>query len=279
MNGGSVSSQNEPRNDDAYLALAEDEAAQQFLEKIDGQITGQFTPQEKGTVLQLGCSTDVLTTGLLERSTGAARIVVVDPRLPILDSVRFKTARKHQGKVFFSSKFDWGRLPFDDEVFVAVVSNLFWSDAPDRERFLVDIYRVMHHAGTLLLSTYMQGSFREILDLYGETLTKFDLLHVVPSLHAAEAAQLTEQGAVTMLEDHGFSMCRARTMEIPLEFAGSKALLGSPLVRALWLPALLAIGGEDAERILWHLREAVDRYFATRPMPFTVKVGILSAIK
>lgn len=268
-----------PRDDEVFIALAEDEAAQLFLESVDERIVERFTPQEKGTVLQLGCSTEKLTAGIIDKSMGSTRLVVVDPRLPLLDAVRFKTSRAYPGKVFFNSKFEWKRLPFDDEVFVSVVSPLFWTDAPDRESLLVDVYRVLHHAGAVLLSTYMKDSFREFYDLYAETLAKFDMLHVVPALQAEQASLLDEAEATALLEDHGFSMCRVLTFELPMEFSGSKDLLSSPLVNALWISRWNAIGGEEAERILWHLREAIDRYFAARPMRLTIRIGLLSGLK
>jgi ubiquinone/menaquinone biosynthesis C-methylase UbiE len=266
-------------DEDVFVALAEDERAERFLGHADGLLVEMFTPQEKGTILQLGASTPALTTGIIEQTGKQARLVVVDPRLPMLDAVRFKVGDQFSGRVFFNSKLDWGRLPFDDEVFVSVVSNLFWLDTPDREGFLVDIYRVLHHAGALLLTTYMQGSFRQLYDLFAETLLKFDVLHVLQALHADQGRLLDESGAVRMLEEHGFSMCRARTFEIPLSFEGAKDLLDSPLVRALWLPRFEEIGGDDSERILWHLRDAVDRYFAGRSMELTVMVGVLSGLK
>jgi ubiquinone/menaquinone biosynthesis C-methylase UbiE len=265
--------------DEIYSALVEDETAIDFFKQVDALLLKRFVEQEKGTTLQLGCSTPNLTDGLLRKVEGSAKLVVIDPRLPLLDTVRFQVGGRYPGKIFFKSDLRWKRLPFDDEVFNTVLSSLFWDETPNRHKLLGDLYRVMMPGGSLLLTICLEGSFHEFYDLFSETITKFDLLHLAPALLSSQGMHPGEERMLELLEKSGFSLCRANAVDVRLEFAGSKLFVSSPLVQALWMPSWSEIGGEETERILWHMREAMDRYFADRPIHLTVRVGVLSGIK
>ena len=263
------------KDDEVFLALIGDEKASAFLSQIDERILSGFAPLEKGTVLQFGCTTLSLTEGLLDLIGGSGRIVVVDPRLPLLDAVRFRTGRGHQGKVFFKSNLDWKRIPFDDEVFRSVVSALFWDQSPNRLRTLSDLHRVLLPGGDVALATHSQGSFAEFYDLYAETLTKFDLLHLTQSLQAARGAHPGADEARDLLVECGFTRPSFEDVETRLEFRNSKEIFESPLVKALFMPLWTSIGADESEHVLWHVRQAWDRYFSGRPLRLTARTAIL----
>ncbi|MBW2263172.1 MAG: methyltransferase domain-containing protein [Deltaproteobacteria bacterium] len=268
-----------PVNDKIFMALLEDVQAKEFFIELDGLLLKRFVEQERGTTLQLGCATPNLTDGLMRKISGMGKLVVIDPRLPLLDAVRFQMGGKYPGRVFFKSDLKWRRLPFDDEVFNTVISNLFWDETDDRDALLLELYRVLQPGGSLLLTLYLEDSFHEFYDLFSETITKFDLLHLAPAVQASESSHPPEEQLLKALEDSGFSLCRATGVDTSVRFAGSKEFVTSALYQTLWLPAWSEIGGEETERILWHMREAMDRYFADRSLGMTVRVGVLSGIK
>jgi ubiquinone/menaquinone biosynthesis C-methylase UbiE len=270
----------DPTNRDGHLlALLEDEAGVAYIRKLDEMLLKRFVQQEKGTTLQLGCPTHDLTDGLLKKIAGTAKLVVIDSRLPLLDSVRFHMGGRHPGKLFFKSDLEWERLPFDDEVFNTAISNLYWDEAPSREGFLADMHRVLLPGGSILLTVFLEDSFHEFYDLFGETITKFDLLHLSPALQQAQSCHPGEEKMLAMLESTGYSLCRATAVETPIRFSGSKEFASSPLVNALWLERWSQIAGEETDRVMWHLREAMDRYFSDRSFTLSTRIGVLSGIK
>ncbi len=268
-----------PVSDDVFMALLEDQQARDFFIELDGLLLKRFVEQERGTTLQLGCATPNLTDGLLRKISGMGKLVMIDSRLPLLDAVRFQMGGRYPGRVFFKSDLQWKRLPFDDEVFNTVISSLFWDETGDREALLQELYRVLQPGGSLLLTLYLEDSFHQFYDLFLETITKFDLLHLAPAVQAVQSRHPPEEQMLRALETSGFSLCRANAVDTSVTFAGSKEFVNSALSRALWLPAWSEIGGEETERILWHMREAMDRYFAGRPLEMSVRVGVLSGIK
>jgi ubiquinone/menaquinone biosynthesis C-methylase UbiE len=276
---GSMDDGAPPVSDETFMALLEDAQARDYFVELDGLLLKRFVEQERGTTLQLGCATPNLTDGLLRKISGMGKLVVIDSRLPLLDAVRFQMGGKYPGRVFFKSDLDWRRLPFDDEVFNTVISNLFWDETGDRKALLNELHRVLQPGGSLLLTLYLEDSFHEFYDLYSETITKFDLLHLTPAVQASQSRHPPEEQMLTALEDSGFSLCRANGVDTSVRFDGSKAFVNSALYQALWLPAWSEIGSEETERILWHVREAMDRYFADRPFDVSVRVGVLSGIK
>jgi ubiquinone/menaquinone biosynthesis C-methylase UbiE len=266
-------------SDEVFLSLLEDQKAKEFFSELDTLLLKRFVEQERGTTLQLGCATPNLTDGLMKKISGVGKLVVIDSRLPLLDAVRFQMSGMYPGRVFFKSDLEWQRLPFDDEVFNTVISNLFWDETGDRAALLGELHRVLQPGGSLLLTLYLEDSFHEFYDLFSETITKFDLLHLAPAVQASQSRHPAEEEMLRALEESGFSLCRANGVDTSVTFDGSKELVNSALYRAIWLPGWNEIGGEETERILWHVREAMDRYFADRPLSMSVRVGVLSGIK
>ena len=216
-------------SDEALLGLLEDQQAKDFFAELDALLLKRFVEQERGTTLQLGCATPNLTSGLLQKISGMGKLVVIDSRVPLLDAVRFQVGGQHPGKVFFKSDLEWKRLPFDDEVFNTVISNLFWDETGNRERTLLELHRVLQPGGSLLLNIYLEDSFHEFYDLFTETITKFDLLHLSAAVQARQASHPPEEEMLRTLEDSGFSLCRANGVDTAVTFAGTKELVNSAI--------------------------------------------------
>jgi len=265
--------------DENLLALVEDQASKDFFRALDELLLRRFVEQERGTALQLGCYTTDLTDGLMAKIKGTGKLVVVDPRVPLLDAVRFHMGSRHPGRLFFKSDHTWEKLPFDGDVFNAVISNLFWDSGPSREGLLSELYRVLLPGASLLLTVFLEDSFHEFYDLYSETTAKFDLLHLGSAIQAVQGSHPGEEKMLSLLETSGFSLCRATAVDRVIEYKSSKEFVGSPLVKALWLPVWSTIGGDETDRIFWHIREAMDRYFGDRPFRLTTRIGVLSGIK
>jgi SAM-dependent methyltransferase len=93
-------------------------------------------------VLDVGCGTGMLTRALAER-VGAANVAAVDPSEPFVEAAaaRVPDADVRVGRA--------EALPFDDQSFDAVLSQLVLNFVPDAAQAMAEMRRVTRHAGTV----------------------------------------------------------------------------------------------------------------------------------
>lgn len=274
-----MNTQKKKPEDSLVIKMIEDPASTDLLHFFEFLILEKFVSLEKSMTLQLGCGTKYFNEQLLDRMGAWSRLVIIEPSNYLLDSVRLDLGSKAGGRVFFKSDLDWNRLPFDDDVFQAAVSVLFWDKSPNRFRMLSEMCRVLAPSGMALLTVYLRDSMHEFFDIYSEVLTQFDLAQLVQPLKEVRTTFLTRNDYEMLAEECGFSMTKVSHHATTVHFASSKDLFASPLIRATWLPVWDKIGGKESERVYWHIRQSMDRYYSGRKIPVTINAGLIVAIK
>jgi len=274
-----MSTQKKKTEDSLVIKMFEDPASTDLLHFFEYLILEKFVSLEKSMTLQLGCCTKYFNDQLLGRMGEWSRLVIIEPSNYLLDSARLDLDSKAKGKIFFKSDLDWNRLPFDDDVFQAVVSVLFWDKSPNRFRILSEMCRVLAPSGMALLTAYLRDSMHEFFDIYSEVLTQFDLAQLVQPLQKVRTMFLARSDYEVLAEESGFSTPKVSEHTYTIHFASTRELFASPLIRSTWLPIWEKIGGKESERIFWHIRQSLDRYYSGRKIPMTINGGLIIAIK
>lgn len=265
--------------DSLLIQSIEDAIGSQMLESFENQVLEKFVSLEKSMTLQLGCSTKKFSEGLLEKLGPWSRLIVIEPSKPLLESTRLHIGPKATDKAFFKSDMNWAKLPFDDGVFQAVVSVLFWDRSPNRFRMFEEMSRVLALSGMALLIAYLKDSARELFDFYSEVITQFDMQHLVQPLQTVRNMFLSRSDYQVLAEECGFTVSKIHEVPYKMEFESSKELFASPLVRSHWLPVFEKIAGQESDRVFWHIRQTMDRYYSGRRVPLTMVGGLIVAIK
>ncbi|MCK9619309.1 MAG: malonyl-ACP O-methyltransferase BioC [Methylobacter sp.] len=115
-----------------------------------------------GTLLELGCGTGFLTSGLLK---SGRPIVALDIALPMLQVTRTKLAGTPH--VFYVCA-DAEQLPLNGQIADSVFSNLALQWCTNLEAVFTDIKRVLKPGGRLVFSTFGPQTLQELKSAWAE---------------------------------------------------------------------------------------------------------------
>jgi len=261
-----------------WLAAAYDtDVHEQWLKPFSDLVAKRFEPPGRGMVLEVACATGRSTERLLEALGGKTRLVAQEGRSFLLDLARARLADHVGSRLFFNSD-PLPRLRYDEKVFSAVVSNYGWWDRQDRDELLGEMIRVLDDEGLVVLTAPLAGTFGELVDLAREVAVKLDLVSKLePRVEALERMFLTPEDWEEMVRGVGFERIRVDCTEIERRFASSRELFAATLTQAVWDGLWRRALGDEAERVLWHVRQMIDAYWADTPFPLTVAAGCLTA--
>jgi arsenite methyltransferase len=176
--------------------------------------------------LDAGCGTGFPLIELAERLGPAAVVDGIDPWSGALDRAKEKIAargtlnvRLHEGSA--------SAMPFDDEKFDLIVSNLGLNNFGDRAAAARECRRVIRDGGVLALTTNVQGHMRELYEAMEPLLDAEERQRL--AAHVGHRA--TVEGVRTLLQDAGFLVTRVVEQEQVMRFAGGTALFNHYFIR------------------------------------------------
>lgn len=261
-----------------WLAAAYDtDVHEQWLKPFSDLVAKRFEPPGRGMVLEVACATGRGTQRLLETLGDKTRLVAQEGRGFLLDLARARLADHVGSRLFFNSD-PLPRLRYDEKVFSAVVSNYGWWDREDRDELLREMIRVLDDDGLLVLTAPLAGTFAELVDLAREVAVKLDVVSKLePRIEALERLFVTPEEWEEMVGAVGFDRIRVDCAEVEQRFASSRELFAATLTQAIWEKLWVRALGDEAERVLWHVRQMIDAYWADTPFPLTIAAGCLTA--
>jgi len=232
-----------------------------------------------GQVLDVSCGTGFPTVEILRRMTEGSRLIAIDESSAMLDVVRRKVAKLGplgDKAVFLRTESAVPKLSFADDVYDLVVCNLGVGDMPSIEVALGDFARVAKPGGEVRCTLPLAGTFEEFHDLYREVLVKHDKHDALDRLDDHLARYPTFEHAERCLAAANLAG-GLEVEEFSLLFRSSREFFFAPVIEYGPLAAWKAIagGGQDMQDVFWHIKEAIDAYFAGGPFHVTVKAGCL----
>jgi len=229
---------------------------------------------ERSTILDMGCSTGTLTLELLQRAASSSRIIAIDASGPAMDLARQRAGDLAGKRVFFKTERDL-KLSFAPEVFDRVFANLVLGELPDPSQTLREIRRVIKRGGRFGASFVARGSLLEIVDLLREVVLKFEVEGATRRVDEYVEALPDERRAIAIAEDAGFKDVAFHRAPFTLSFRNARAFFADAIVEMLLAEDLHRIAGEgtSGDRVLFHLREAIDTYFAGSDFTVSVVAG------
>jgi ubiquinone/menaquinone biosynthesis C-methylase UbiE len=234
----------------------------------------------RSTTLDMGCSSGTLTLELLQRTDASSRIIAIDASGPAMDLARQRAGDLAGKRVFFKTERDL-KLTFAPEVFDRVFANLVLLDLPEPAHTLRELRRVLKRGGRFGATFPARGSFQEIVDLMREVVLKFDVEGATRRLDEYVESMPDERRALALAEDAGFKDVTYKRAAFTLTFRGARAFFADAIVEMLLAEDLQRIAGEGnaGDRVIFHLREAIDTYFAGSDFTVSVVAGAVFATR
>jgi ubiquinone/menaquinone biosynthesis C-methylase UbiE len=259
--------------------IYDDEIAPVWGTRFGKMLLRNLSVPHKGQVLDVSCGTGYPTIEILRRMSDGSRLIAIDASSAMLDVARRKVADLGPlGKkgVFFRTESAVPKLSFADEVYDLVVCNLGLGEMPSLEVALGDFARVTKTGGEVRCTLPLAGSFQEFHDLYREVLIKHDRHDALERLERHIARYPTVDQVERCMKaanlDGGLEY-----EEFSLLFKSSREFFFAPVIEYGPLAEWKEIAGEGQEMqdVFWHIKEAIDAYWGTRPFQATVKAGCL----
>ena len=235
----------------------------------------------KAMVLDVGCGTGYPALEILRRMDAEGRIIAIDASSPMLDEARVKAGRLSGKRIFFRSEAATPKLSFADDVYDLVVCNAGLDEIEDPEGAIRDFVRVTKPGGRVAVTMPLAGTFDEFYDLFREVLHKLDRGDALDRLEEYLASKPPLEQLEAWLEDAGLVDLKTEYDSFSLLFKSSREFFFAPLIEYGPLSDWKAIAGkgQQMQDVFWHLKAAIDTYFAGRPFAVTVEAGCVRGRK
>jgi ubiquinone/menaquinone biosynthesis C-methylase UbiE len=228
--------------------------------------------------LDVGCGTGFPLIELAERLGSATRVHGLDPWTAALTRAAEKIASRNTRNVTLHEA-SASAMPFADETFDLVVSNLGVNNFDDREGSIRECRRVAKAGATVGLTTNLQGHMQEFYTIFEEVLHSSGDTEGRNSLQEHVRHRATIASVRELLENAGFSVVRVVEETGHLRFASGTALLNHHFIKLGFLDAWKkVVPGREPEifrRLQHRLNEVASRADALR---LTVPMAYIEAV-
>lgn len=226
---------------------------------LAGQLLLRHLPLNSAVdVLDVGCGTGFPTLELAQRLGPSARVTGIDPWAAALARARRKAKVWGVDNVTFIDG-DATAMPFPDNSFDLMVSNLGLNNFADPAAALAECRRVARPGARIALATNLQGTMAEFYAFFRSVIDASAL----DALDAHIAHRATISGAFALMQRAGFQPVYSVQETMAMRFANGTALLRHSFIRLGFLPAWRDIVAEEARaEVFERLRAALDAHAA-----------------
>ncbi|RMG87423.1 MAG: methyltransferase domain-containing protein [Bacteroidetes bacterium] len=197
-------------------------------------------------LLDIGTGTGVPLFELAHRLGESAHLTGIDLQPAFLERAKWK-------KSFFGLENvelvqgDATQLPFEDGTFDLVVSNLGINNFADPERAVAEAFRVLKKGGRLILTTNLEGHFREFYSVFEAVLRDLRFGDIAGKVSALEARRGTVESVRELVENAGFSIPKIVREYDAMRYLDGSAFLRHPLIIYGFLPDLRSLISPENE--------------------------------
>jgi len=142
---------------------------------------------------------------------------------------------------------DGARQPFADAVFDLIVSNLGLNNWSEPQSVLAECFRVAKQDARLVLTTNVEGHYREFYDVFRETLRERNRPEQLEKLKAQEAHGGTRESLCDLLRQTGWIPSRIVEDHFEMRFLDGSALLNHTLTKIGFLDGWRSVLSADEE--------------------------------
>jgi ubiquinone/menaquinone biosynthesis C-methylase UbiE len=181
-------------------------------------------------ILDVGSATGFPLFELAGTHGFSCRVTGIDVWKAALDRARLKQRAYGIPNVALVNA-DAAAMPFADASFDLVVSNLGINNFDDPTAVLAECYRVLKTGGRLVMTTNLEGHWREFYAVFRAVLAEKGNPQYLDRLAANEGHRGTRQSVSSLLEGAGFGIARVVEDSFVMRFTGGTALFNHTLTQ------------------------------------------------
>lgn len=220
----------------------------------------EHVPMRHGiTVLDLGYGAGFPLLELAERLGESCKVCGVDP----WEAARQRAIGKAdlwQVKNVELLPGDAASLPFPDETFDLIVSNLGINNFADPQAAFGECFRVAKPGARMAITTNLQGHMAEVYEVFETALRELGREALVPALHQHIAHRTTVPEVQAMFEQAGFRVTVVHKKSMALRYLDGSALLRHHFIRWGFLDAWKGVlDPAEQSTVFAHLETNLNR--------------------
>ncbi|MBI3755729.1 MAG: methyltransferase domain-containing protein [Deltaproteobacteria bacterium] len=246
------------RNYDSF-ALLQREMAAELLKKVVSLPSAPRLPHP--IILDIGCGTGFLTYGLANAFPDA-NIFGCDISHAMTELAKDKGQGARDKKVYFFTA-DGGVLPYKDETFDMVVSNLTYQWIHDIKTAFSEAHWVLRPAGLFIFSTLGPKTLKELRYCYAEASARFNKDGLPPFMSFSEQKRIA-----SALEKAGFSNISIEAADNIQTYPDMRSLLKT--IKSIGAGNPFNMGGKSLARgsLLKRMAEVYEKRFKIQDSRF-----------
>jgi arsenite methyltransferase len=230
---------------------------------------GNVPLRAQTTALDVGCGTGFPLLELAQRLGPGSQVHGLDPwQAGVARAERKRrhwkipNAHLHLG--------DAAAMPFRDDSFDLIVSNLGVNNFADAPAALRECHRVLREHGTLALTTNVVGHMRELYEVFATVVDDRERLEE----HVQHRATVEKLHA--LLGSAGFAVRRVVESTFTMRYATGSALLSHAFIQFGFLPGWQSVVDDaDRERVFAELEHRLN---AIAPLTLTIPCAYVEAL-
>jgi arsenite methyltransferase len=260
----------------SHIVRAYDE--QPLWSAMFGLLMLEHLPLRAKTALDIGCGTGFPLIELAERLGPNCRVEGIDTWNEALDRAREKIAAGGLSNVFVH-RCSASTMPFANEAFDMIVSNLGLNNFDDRTGALKECRRVAKAGGVLAITTNLRGHMQEFYSAFERVLRAVSDEDGLARLRDHIDHRATIPGVESLLQANGFRVTRFVERSSRLRFASGTALFNHHFVKLGFLDGWRQVAVTNQRSTFQSLREELDRQSdEVGELSFTIPMAYIEAV-
>jgi arsenite methyltransferase len=200
-------------------------------------------------ILDLACGTGFPLFELAQMHGASCHVTGVDIWKQAIERARWK-ANASQSSTVQIVEADAAHLPFENESFDLIVSNLGINNFPDPDAVLAECFRVSRPGARLVLTTNPTGHMSEFYAVFRQTLLELQKPVYLERLQAHEAHRGTKESISAQLQAAGFRVGKIREDQFHLRYLDGTTFFTHFLTQIGFLESWRrVVDQEDEERV------------------------------
>jgi arsenite methyltransferase len=213
------------------------------------------------TALDVGCGTGFPLIELAERLGARTEVHGLDIWAQALKRAAEKIQSRETPNVTFHEG-SASAMPFADETFDLIVSNLGVNNFDDRASSIRECRRVARRGAKIALTTNLQGHMQEFYEVFHQILDSYGDDEARSNLKQHVAHRPTVASVHDLLESAGFSVSRVVERAGRMRFANGSALLNHHFIKLGFLDAWKKVLPGREREIFLSLQRKLDEVAA-----------------